>query len=87
MDWRLERSAEVVDHHVHLLVHWGERTRHLFVANALVEELAGRSLSRSDAAAYVDANVSHLVEAARRRWTDGGSDPTTIALESRADLA
>jgi len=87
MDWRLERPAEVVDHHVHLLARWGDRTRHVFVANALVEELAGRSLGRSEAAAYVNDNVARLVEAARRRWEEHGSDPTTIALESGTDLA
>lgn len=86
MDWRLERQAEVIDHHVHLLARWGDRARHVFVANALLEELAGRSLSRTDAAAYANGEAERLVEAAHRRAAEGGSDRTTVALEFASDL-
>ena len=79
-------QAEVIDHHVHLLARWGDRSRHVFVANALLEELAGRSLSRTDAAAYANGEARRLIEAAHRRAREGGSDRATIALELASDL-
>jgi len=86
MEWRLERQAEVVDHHVRFLAQWNDRLRHVFIATALVEELAGYGLTREDAAAYVESNAGRFIEAAIRQAGRDGSDRTVIALERLSDL-
>lgn len=86
MTWQLEQGAEMVDHHVRFTARWDGRQHHVFVATVLLEELAGHSLTRSAAVAYVDDHVARFVEAAQRRALEAGSHPTTIALEGAADL-
>ena len=87
MDWLLERRAEVVDHHVRFLARWQGRQRHVFVATALVERLAGGPLNRADAAAYVEHHALRFVEAAHRREDEDAPGCVVIALEDESDLA